>query len=92
MFIDKQEMENGRFMSKTATIKDIAKEVGVSETTISRYLNGKFEYMSEKREKKIEKAIRDLDYRPNHLARSLKSQKSMMIGAVIAIYPTPFHL
>lgn len=90
MFIDKQEMENGRFMSKTATIKDIAKEVGVSETTISRYLNGKFEYMSEKTRKKIEKAIRDLDYRPNHLARSLKSQKSMMIGAVIADISNPF--
>lgn len=77
-------------MKKTPTIKDIAHEVGVSETTISRYLNGKYEYMSEKTKKKIEEIIKEMNYRPNHMARTLKSQKSKMIGAVIADISNPF--
>lgn len=77
-------------MINSITIKDIAKAAGVSETTISRYLNKKYEYMSEKTRKKIEKVIFDLDYRPSNVARSLKSQKSRLIGAVIADIANPF--
>ena len=77
-------------MNKPVTIKDIAQKVGVSETTISRYLNQKYEYMSEKTRDKIATVIQELDYRPNHMARSLKSQKSRMIGAVIADIENPF--
>lgn len=77
-------------MNKPVTIKDIAQKVGVSETTISRYLNKKYEYMSEKTRDKITEAIKELDYRPNQMARSLKSQKSRMIGAVIADIENPF--
>lgn len=91
MFIDKhkKKVSNDK-MNKQATIKDIAQKVGVSETTISRYLNKKYEYMSEKTRDKIETVIRELDYRPNQMARSLKSQKSRMIGAVIADIENPF--
>ncbi len=32
---------------KQITINDIAKRIGVSKTTVSRYLNGKFEFMSQ---------------------------------------------
>ena len=77
-------------LSKPVTIKDIAQRVGVSETTISRFLNKKYEYMSVKTRKKIETVIEELDYRPNNVARSLKSQKSKMIGAVIADISNPF--
>lgn len=69
---------------KRATIKDIAREASVSGTTISRYLNGKFEYMSGETRQKIEKVIEELDYRPSNIARSLKSNESKVIGAVIA--------
>lgn len=72
------------------TIKDIAKEAGVSGTTISRYLNGKFDYMSFQTKLKIEKVIEELDYRPSNIARTLKSNKSMLIGAVIADIENPF--
>lgn len=91
MFIDKHRIEKVVInLEKPITIKDIAQEVGVSETTISRYLNKKYEYMSEKTRVKIEAVIKELDYRPNHMARSLKSQKSKMIGAVIADISNPF--
>lgn len=75
---------------KKVVIDDVAKLAGVSKTTISRYLNGKFEYMSENTRKKISRAIEELDYRPNNIARSLKSNKSKLIGVVIADLTNPF--
>lgn len=69
---------------KRITIKDIAKEAGVSETTVSRFLNKKFEYMGHDTRLKIEKVVKELNYRPSNIARSLKSNKSKLLGAVIA--------
>lgn len=70
-------------MEKKATITDVAREVGVSKTTISRYLNGGFEYMSDKTRQRIEAVIKDLNYVPNSVARTLKSKRSMLIGVVV---------
>lgn len=75
---------------KKVTLKDIAKAANVSGTTISRYLNGKFDYMSVETRQTIEDVIKELDYRPSNIARSLKSQKSMLLGAVIADIENPF--
>lgn len=79
-----------RLAKKNVTLKDIAKAANVSGTTISRYLNGKFDYMSTDTRQTIEKVIKELDYRPSNIARSLKSQKSMLLGAVIADIENPF--
>ncbi len=70
-------------MEKKATITDVAREVGVSKTTISRYLNGGFEYMSDKTRQRIEAVIKELNYVPNSVARTLKSKRSMLIGVVV---------
>ncbi|HEY3425372.1 MAG TPA: LacI family DNA-binding transcriptional regulator [Negativicutes bacterium] len=72
------------------TIADVAKRAGVSKTTISRYLNGKFEFMSEESQKRIKDIIEELNFRPNNLARSLKSSKSGLIGVLIADITNPF--
>lgn len=78
-------------MSKNCvTIADVAKKVGVSTATISRYLNGKYEYMSAKSKKRIEKVISEMGYRPSSLARGLKMQHSRMIGLVLADISNPF--
>lgn len=69
-------------MEKKATIAHVAKEVGVSKTTISRYLNGNYEYMSEQTRRRIEEVITRLNYVPNSVARTLKSKKSMLIGVI----------
>ena len=50
---------------KKVTIVDVAAKAGVSKTTISRYLNGKFEYMSEESRQRIASVIEELGYRPN---------------------------
>lgn len=70
-------------MEKKVTISEIAKETGVSKTTISRYLNGHYEYMSETTRKTIEAVISANRYVPNNAARSLKSKKSRLIGVVV---------
>ncbi|WP_073508367.1 LacI family DNA-binding transcriptional regulator [Streptobacillus notomytis] len=66
------------------TIIEVAKHAGVSKTTISRYLNGKYEFMSAETRKRIAKSIKELDYVPNGMARSLKNKKSKIIGCTIA--------
>lgn len=76
--------------NRTLTISDIAATAGVSKTTVSRYLNGKYEYMSEKTYKRIKAVIEMTGYQPNSIARSLKNQKSMLVGLVIADIESPF--
>lgn len=72
------------------TIGEVAKAAGVSTTTISRYLNKKYEYMSIETREKIQKVIEELDYRPSNIARSLKSSKSGTVGCIIADITNPF--
>lgn len=64
-----------------ATIKDIAKETGLGLATISSYLNGG--NVREKNRIKIEEAIQKLHYEVNETARGLKTNKTMMLGALI---------
>lgn len=64
-----------------ATIKDIARETGLSIATISKYMNGST--LREKNRIAIERAIKKLDYTVNEYARGLKSNKSRTIGVVI---------
>ena len=75
---------------KRATIKDVAELAKVSKTTISRYLNGQYEYMSIKTKERIEEVIEELKYRPSNIARSLKAQKTGVIGCIIADIGSPF--
>lgn len=69
-------------MSSKATITDIAKAAGVSTTTVSRYLNKKYSFMSELTREKISDAIESHHYIPNNVARALKSKESHLIGVI----------
>ncbi len=62
---------------KKATIADVAKLANVSKSTVSQYLNKRYEYMGEETRKKIEEAIQELHYRPNFMARSLKQKSTL---------------
>lgn len=75
---------------KKPTMADVAAAVGVSKTTVSRYLHGDYEFMSEETRKKIQTVIEELNYRPNRAAQSLKSDKSNCIGFTIADIGNPF--
>ncbi|WP_152655374.1 LacI family DNA-binding transcriptional regulator [Oceanobacillus sp. CFH 90083] len=69
---------------KRITMADVAEYAGVSKSTISQYLNGRFDYMSEETRVKIAQAVKDLNYRPNMVARSLKQKSSTTIGVIVA--------
>ncbi len=64
-----------------ATIKDVAKYAGVSVATVSKYINGG-NVLDENR-KLIDKAIKDLDYKVNIMARGLKTNETMTVGILI---------
>lgn len=62
-----------------ATIKEVAELAGVSQMTVSRVLNRR-DTVREATRIKVEEAIRELNYRPNLLARGLAGGKSLFIG------------
>ncbi len=75
---------------KTITIKDVAKEAGVSLGTASRVLSGRG-YSSEESRKKVHEAVRRLGYTPNDLARKLKQTRTDTIGLMITDIINPFY-
>lgn len=68
---------------KRITIKDIAEMAGTSKTTVSFYLNGKTERMSEETQRRIRETIERTGYAPNPLARGMNAKQSKLIGVVI---------
>mgnify|MGYP001170023339 FL=1 len=72
-----------------ATIRDVAKEAGVSVATVSRVLNNKG-YVTKETEKRVELAIEKLKYKPNAIARSLSIRKSNIIALVVPAINNPF--
>ncbi|MNJ87361.1 HTH-type transcriptional regulator DegA [compost metagenome] len=72
-------------MAKRLSISDIAAELNISKTTISFILNGK---AKEKRisnglAERVMKYVKQRDYKPNQLAKSLSTGKTMMIGLMV---------
>ncbi|KAF0995248.1 HTH-type transcriptional regulator KdgR [Geobacillus sp. TFV-3] len=68
---------------KKVTMADVAKLANVSKSTVSQYLNKRYEYMSEETRKRIAEAIEELGYQPNIIARSLKQKTTATIGVIV---------
>jgi len=64
------------------TIRDVARECGYSASTVSIVLNGAplSRYIPADTKSRIESAAKRMGYRPNPLARSLRSQRSNIVG------------
>ncbi len=62
------------------TIKDVAREAGVSIATVSYVLNGKTVAISDETRQRVWLAARKIGYRPNASARGLRSNQSRLIG------------
>lgn len=65
-----------------ASIKDIARLSGAAISTVSRVINNSG-YVSEATRERVEKAIAELDYRPNAGARTMRSGRSNLIGLLV---------
>lgn len=76
--------------NKSITIYDIAKEAGVSASTVSRVLTNSANVRSEKREKVL-KLIEKYNFKPNALAKGLADTKSRTIGILAADIRNPYY-
>ena len=74
------------------TIRDVAQESGYSASTVSIVLNGAplSRYIPSETKVRIETAAKRLGYRPNPLARSLRSQRSNIVGVMVFDITDPF--
>jgi LacI family transcriptional regulator len=72
-------------MKKSVSLKDIAREVGVSASLVSYVLNGhaKEKRVGDEIAKKVIKTAQRLNYVPNQIAKSLKTKKSHTIGFIV---------
>jgi len=82
-----------------STIKDIAREAGVSVTTVSNVIHGKSRRVAKETVDRINKIIRENNYTPNLSARALVNKSSRIIGVInhliqsqsISFFQDPFH-
>ncbi len=72
-----------------ATIKDVAKEAGLTVTTVSRVLNNRG-YISDDARERVRLAMQKLNYQPNEVARSLHKKSSKTIGVIVPHIRHPY--
>jgi len=70
-------------------IRDIAKAAKVSSTTVSRVLNGSG-YVKEETKSEVLKVIKELNYTPSAVARSLSKNETNTIGVIVPDIQNPF--
>ena len=72
-----------------ASIKDVAQRAGVSTATVSRMMANKG-YISEATRARVQKAVDDLDYRPNRVAQRLRERHSRILALIVSDIQNPF--
>jgi LacI family transcriptional regulator len=77
------------FSTAMATIKEVARRARVSVGTVSNVLSGAIP-VSDRLRQRVLQVVRDLDYHPNHVARSLKLRQTKMLGMVVTDITNPF--
>ena len=84
-------MQNGLHYSRgvPATIRDVAREAGVSVTTVSHALSGRRPVSTQTR-RRIDAVSRRLAYRPSHLAQAMVTGRSQTIGLIVPDIANPF--
>ena len=71
-------------------IKDIAQQAGVSPATVSRYLNNTPGAMTDETRERIAEVVRRTGYQPLAAARSLRTDRSRLLGIVLADISNPY--
>ncbi|WP_066187674.1 MULTISPECIES: LacI family DNA-binding transcriptional regulator [Gracilibacillus] len=70
-------------------LQDVAKAAGVSPTTVSRVLNDRG-YISQETREKVYQAMKQINYIPNDLARSLYNKRTHLVGVIVPSTSNPF--
>jgi len=74
---------------KAPSIKDVASEAGVSISTVSSVINQN-KFVSEEREARVREAIDKLKYRPNIIARGLRTKSTNAVGVILPDIAQPY--
>ncbi len=84
--------QHGFLMKKKVSIKDIAKQLGISISTVSFVVNGKAKEkrISDELTKRVLQLVDELDYKPDALARSFRTGKTNIIGFLVDDISEPF--
>ncbi|MFG6178718.1 substrate-binding domain-containing protein [Halomonas sp. THAF12] len=77
---------------RRATILEVARDAGVSKTSVSRYFAGERDRLSPDMQRRIASSAGRLGYRPNQMARGLKAGRSRLIGMLVADIRNPFSV
>ncbi len=77
---------------KTVTIRDVAKKAGVGVSTVSYVLNGDDIHVGAATREHILATIKELNYRPNAIARSMSRKKTATIGVIITEIGNPMFV
>lgn len=77
-------------MQEIRRLKDLAKELGVSITTVSKALNNHPD-ISAKRKKEILDYAKKVNYHPNQVAKNFRQQKTTLIGIVVSNSANPYY-
>lgn len=72
-----------------ATLRDVAERAQVSMRTVSNVVSG-YAHVSEKMRKRVQDAIDELDYRPNPVARTLRTGRTGMLALVVPEIDVPY--
>src|SRR5215470_7363384 len=83
-------MEGDPSTGKPPTILDVAKRANVSKSTVSNVIRGA-PNITPKTHAKVTKAIEELGYRPNILARQMVHQRTTIFGVVVGDLANPFY-
>ena len=75
----------------SATRKDVARLAGVSETTVSFVLSGK-RYVSKERADRVRAAVKQLNYHPDMIAKTMKGKKTHSIAVLINDFTNPLYM
>ncbi len=75
--------------SKSPTVYDVAKLANVSPSTVSRFLN-RTTYVSDEKSQNIERAIKELSYKPNYSMEQGTNRRSMTIGVLVQHPDSPY--
>jgi len=76
-------------MNQRVTIRDVAREAGVSHQTVSRVINN-HEKISASTRRRVEEAIHKLNFRPSRTARNLATQRTLTVGILVPNIANPY--
>jgi DNA-binding LacI/PurR family transcriptional regulator len=74
-----------------STIQDVARQAGVSVSTVSNVINGRSDRMGRETLARVEAAMAALNYRPNRVAQQLKTGRNPMLGLLVPSIANPMY-